>query len=609
MLPQPLPPPPPLPEPRDIDYPGTIRLFVDATDSDRAILDVREVVPVAAAGPLILVYPEWLPGFHAAEGQIELLAGLKIRANGSDLAWRRDPVNVYAFHTEVPDGVQEIEVEFQHLSPTSSRQGRVAFSAAILNLQWNTVVLHPAGYYARRTRVQPSVRLPRGWDHACALRGRREGDDVVLEACGLDVLVDSPLYAGAHSSRHEIGQDVFFTAFADRPEQATVPPARIGELKNVVHQADALFGTRHFDRYHFLCALSREIGAIGVEHHRSCELGVGPDLFTAWDDNLSGRGIFCHEFVHSWNGKYRRGADSWQPCFLEPIRNSLMWVYEGLTQYWGEILTVRSGQVTVADHRGSLALTAATLAIRRGREWRPVSDTTRDPVIAARSPLPWRSWQRSEDYYSEGALMWLEVDVMLRRLSQGGHSLDDFARDFFGGRDGDWTTSLYTFDDVCAALNRLVTFDWPGYFKARLDGLGGEPPLGGLEDAGWRLEFTDTPNSFHRAEMKRAGTEDHQFSAGLVVGSEGVLKEVIWGSPAFQAGLRVGDRLLALDGHDYSGKALRKALREGVRTIAVTIRRLSRERSVSLHHDGGLRYPHLVRADGDDLLARICAAR
>jgi predicted metalloprotease with PDZ domain len=437
-LPQPAPEPPPIAQPQDIAYPGVIHLRVDATDLDRHIFRVRETIPVERAGAMTLLYPKWLPGYHSPEAEIELFAGLVLRAGGEELAWRRDPVEVHAFHIEVPEGATKIDAEFQFLSPTSPSQGRVIVTPAMINLQWNTVLLYPAGHFSRRIVVEPSVTLPGGWQFGCALDVATVADDTTSFApVALDVLVDSPMFAGAHYRRIALDDaaKVHLNIVADTPDLLAATDERIAPHRAMVAEADALFGARHFDRYEYLVALSDELGGIGVEHHRCCETATVPGYFTQWEASAPRRDTIAHEYTHSWNGKYRRGADSWTPSFERPIRNSLMWVYEGLTQYWGQVLAARSGLWSAEMALGALAQTAASYDIREGRRWRTMSDTTHDPIIAARSPLPWASWQRSEDYYSEGQLVWLEIDTLLRELSDETRSLDDFATAFFSA----WT--------------------------------------------------------------------------------------------------------------------------------------------------------------------------
>lgn len=390
---QPMPPAeaPAIQAPRDVDFPGTIALRVDATDIDRRIFQVTETIPVAAAGEMTLFFPKWLPGYHSPRSPLELFAGLVITAGDLMLAWRRDPVEVYAFHIVVPEGARTIEARFQFLSPTADSQGDVAVTPQTMNLHWNTVVLYPAGYYSRRIMVEPTLTIPDGWSLACALdRARSDGRTTTFKPVALDTLVDSPVFAGRHfhSVDLEDGSAVRLNLFGDRPDLVEPTEDQLAPHRALIAEADALFGARHFDHYDFLVAVSDELGGGGVERHRSAEIVVPADYFTQWDKNASKRSVFGHEYVHSWNGKYRRGYDSWTPSFEVPIRNSLMWVYEGQTQYWGEVLAARSGLMPLDLTLQSLARTAAIYANRRGGVWRPMSDTTRDPIISGRAPQP-----------------------------------------------------------------------------------------------------------------------------------------------------------------------------------------------------------------------------
>lgn len=591
--------PMPVPLPTDTPFPGRIQLRVDARDVERRIFRVHETIPVAQPGPMTLLFPEWLPGYHAPQAPIELLAGLKIDANGQDLHWKRHPVNVHAFMVEVPDGAEALDLRFQFLSPTDAAQGRVVVGTDLLMLQWNTVVLYPAGYYARGIEVAASVTLREGWQLACALEaaGAEEGETRFVPA-PLDVLVDSPVLAGRHFRRVALDErsQVHLNMAADSAEQLAATPEQIAPHRALIAEADLLFGTRPFDRYEVLFALSDEIGSIGVEHHRSCEAVTIPEYFTQWDERFSRRDTIAHEYIHSWNGKHRRGVDSWTPSFDRPIRNSLMWVYEGQTQYWDRVLCARSGLWTRDQALGALALTAATQDVRAGSRWRPMSDTTRDPIIAARGALPWASWQRSEDYYGEGSLVWLDVDTRLRELSKERYALDDFARAFFGsGEEGDWTTSTYDFDDVVAALQELAPFDWKGFFLDKLEGKQESAPLAGFERGGYRLVYRAEPSAYWANSEKVAGTLNLTFSLGLTVGDGGKLQDVLWEGPAFQAGLTNGATLLGVNRRDYSPDALRRAVAEAGQGTALTLRTRTgkRERDIVIECPGGHRYPHL----------------
>jgi predicted metalloprotease with PDZ domain len=588
----------------DIDFPGTIELTVDATDIARGIFRAHEVIPVHASGPLTLLYPKWLPGYHAPQSPIAFLAGLEISAHGKRLPWRRDEVEVYAFHLDVPAGAEKLELSFQFVSPTSPAQGRIAVTSDMLNLQWNAVVLYPAGHFSRRIEVAAGVKLPEGWGYGCALEGSSaQGRVTRFKPVKLDVLVDSPVFTGKHYRCIELdeGGRVRMNVVADRADLLDATPEQIGLHRALVVQADRLFGPRPFDHYDFLVALTNELGEIGCEHHRSTEIKTAADYFTRWDANAPNRDVMAHEYTHAWNGKYRRGADSWTASFDRPIRNSLMWVYEGQTQYWGNILSTRSGLWTLQQALESLARTAATYETRAGRRWRPMSDTTRDPIIASRSPLPWLSWQRSEDYYSEGQLMWLDVDTRIRELSGDTRSLDDFARRFFGTADGGHApTSTYDFEEVVRTLNSVESYDWARFLTQKLESTEAGTVLDGIERGGYRLVYRKTPTGFGQDADKLFNIESLRFSLGLTVGANGQISEVQWESPAFDAHLTSGSQLLAVNGRAYSPDELKQAVvaAEGGAPVELLIKRGKHHCMVTIPYHEGLRYPHLEPIPG-----------
>jgi predicted metalloprotease with PDZ domain len=504
-------------------------------------------------------------------------------------------------------------VTFQFLSPTEPAHGRVLVTEDMLMLPWNAVILYPAGHFARQIEVQASLTLPKGWDIACALEEQeRHGATVRFGPAPLDALVDSPVLAGRHMRSIELDDSgaVRLNVAADRPELLAISEDRIEPHRAVVAQCDKLFGTRHFRHYDVLLALSEELSTAGIEHHESCEAVSLPNYFTEWKSVFPRRDTFPHEYVHSWNGKHRRGADSWSPCFEQPIRNSLMWVYEGLTQYWSRVLAARSGLWTAEQTLGALAQTAATYELRPGSRWRPLIDTTRDPIIAARNPLPWKSWQRSEDYYSEGALVWLDVDTRIRELTGEARSLDDFARIFFGPDDGQPVTHTYIFQDVVHALNGIACFDWQSLFERVLTETHSGAPLGGLERGGYRLSFRDRRNAFTAATEALSGVTDLSFSIGVTTDKNGHIKEVLWDGPAFQQGLTSGSAILAVNDRSFAAELLEEgvaatALGEPLRLIIKTGQRV---REVMFDYAGGNRYPHLepIEADGarlDEILA------
>lgn len=586
-------------EPIDRPYAGILLLQVDATDVDRGIFNVRQRIPVARAGTMVLLYPKWLPGFHAPVAPIELFAGLRIRAAAAELAWQRHPVEVHAFLVDVPAGVDAIDVEFAFLSPTDPSQGRVICSPDLFCLPWNSVVLYPAGYAARRIEVETQLTLPTGWSYACPLESiQREGDVVASAPVALDVLVDSPVLAARFLRQFDLGEEVTLHVAADAPHLLDATPEQIASHHAVVAETVSLFGARSYDRFDMLLALSGTLSAAGIEHHRCFEGVSDPRYFAGWNENLVRRDTIPHEFVHSWNGKHRRGADSCSASFDKPIRNDLLWVYEGQTQYWTQVLCARSGLWSLEVARGALALTAARYDVRPGSEWRPLLDTTRDPIIAARSPLPWPSWQRSEDYYAEGALLWLDVDTRLRELSDDSHCLDDFARNFFGGRDGDWSTRPYQFQDVIDALDNIVSFEWGEWFDRSLGGTRVDAPLEGLERGGYRLVYRDQLSSFQQAQERASKQIDLTHSIGATFDADGRIIDVLWNGPAFHAGLTVGATVVAVAGRDFAAAGLRHAIGErGGGKIVLLVRRADALRSLTIDVPDTMRYPDLQRID------------
>jgi predicted metalloprotease with PDZ domain len=620
--PRPLAPPPTTAAARDAAYPGVIRLTVDATDLDRRIFRVRESLPLSQAGAVTLLYPQWLPGNHAPNGPLSDLAGLVIRANGQIVPWRRDPADVFAFHLDAPSGATSLEIEFQFVSPTARDQGRIVVTPEMLNLQWNQVVLYPAGYYTGRITIEPGVRLPAGWKFATALDGpSRAGDEVRFKPTDLETLVDSPMFAGRYFKQIDLDAQsraggrapVRLNVVADSPDLLDASPEQIAPHQALVAQADRLFGARHFDHYDFLFALSDRLGGIGLEHHRSSENGTSPQYFTDWSKGAPSRDLLAHEFVHSWNGKFRRPADLWTPDYATPMRDSLLWVYEGQTQYWGQVLAARSGLWSRQDALDALAMTAALYGQRPGRSWRSVEDTTNDPVINARRPVPWLSWQRSEDYYSEGQLVWLDADTLIRERSGGKRSLDDFARAFFGINDGSWAPLTYRFEDVVEALNKVQPYDWAGFLRARLIDVAPQPPLDGLARGGWRLVFSDKPSEFWKDNEARRRNADFSYSLGLSIGRDGAIDGVIWDGPAFKAGLTTGGKLLAVNGVAYDQDELKRAIgdaKTGAQPILLLVQTGERFKTVPIDYHGGLRYPRLERIEGTpDRLSAILAAR
>ncbi|AXJ94967.1 MULTISPECIES: M61 family metallopeptidase [unclassified Sphingomonas] len=596
----------------DTPYPGTIKLDVDATDTERGIFRVKETIPVAKSGPMALLYPKWLPGNHAPRGEIEKLAGLVIRANGKPVPWTRDTVDVYAFHIDVPAGAKTLDVEFQFISATQGNQGRIVATPSLISLQPNSVSLYPAGYYTRQIPIQMTARFPAGWTAAGAVPSNATGSTYAYQTTNYEVLVDSPVLAGRYGKTWPLSDRVNLNVFADSPDLLAAKPEQIDAHKRLVDQAVKTFGAQHYDHYEFLVSLSDQLGGIGLEHHRSSEDGTAKTYFTEWDTNVAARNLLPHEFTHSWDGKFRRGADLWTPDYRTPMRNSLLWVYEGQTQFWGYVLQARSGLVSKQDTLDAYASIAGSYALAPGRQWRDLVDTTNDPVISARRPKGWTSWQRSEDYYNEGLMVWMEVDAMLRQKSGGTKSIDDFAKAFFGIRDGDWGEVTYTFDDVAKTLNGIVPYDWAGFLNQRLTETGKPAPVDGFAMNGYKLVYGDTPTKYFSSLEKTRGT-DVTYSIGLNVGPDGAVNGVIWDSPAFKAGLDVGTQIQAVNGEAYSGDKLKAAIlaaKTSKEPIRLLVKNGPRFRDVAIDYHGGPRYPRLEKVGtGDGGLDRLLAPR
>ncbi|HWJ59071.1 MAG TPA: peptidase M61 [Sphingomicrobium sp.] len=604
-----------IPAARDVTHPGTIQLTVDATDVTRAIFRVHEHVPVPGPGDFVMLYPKWLPGNHSPTGQINKVAGFRATANGVELKWVRDNLDVYAFHIPVPAGVSAIEVEFQYLSPTDRNQGRVVATPDLASIEWIANSMYPAGYFVRDIPVQASVIVPAGWKVATALRpAGQNGNRIDYPVSSYEILMDSPLIAGAHYRSFPLSPDVTLDVIADNELELAAKPPQLEAHKRLVEQAVRAFGAQHYDHYDFLLTISDYLGGEGLEHHRSSEDGTGRGYFTDWDNKLRDRNLLPHEFSHSWDGKFRRAADLWTPDYRTPMQDSMLWVYEGQTQFWGYVLGARSGMLSKQDTLDAIAATAAAYSTGTpGRVWRPLIDTTNDPIIAQRAPQPWRSWMRSEDYYNEGQLMWLDVDRIIRQQSGGKRSIDDFAKAFFGVRDRDWGELTYTLDDIVATLNKVQPYEWRGYLQRKVYSIAPEAPLEGITDGGYKLVYTDEPTKWIKSAEKNGKNNELTYSGGFVVGNDGKITSVLWDSPAFNAGLTVGSELIAVNGRKFDGDAIKQAIKDaanGGPSPQLLIHDGDVYKTVALDWHGGLRYPRLEKVGkGEGTLDALLAPR
>lgn len=595
-------------------HPPPIRLDVDARDAARKLFHARLTIP-AAPGALTLLYPKWLPGEHGPTGPIADLAGLTITAGGRPVPWTRDPVEMYAFRCEVPAGAAEIEVSLDYLSPASAGLFSSGSSATekLAVLSWNTVLLYPAGADPDRVLYEASVRLPAGWSYATSLAREGDASDPVRFApVSLSVLVDSPLLAGSHFrvvplSTEGIAHRIDIAA--DSEAALEMNAATQAAYRRLVAETGALFGARHYRHYDFLLTLSDTVAHFGLEHHESSDDRVAERSLIDEDlrkANLND--LLSHEMVHSWNGKYRRPAGLMAGRFDQAMKGDLLWVYEGLTQYLGEILAARTGFLTEEQYREYLAIVAAEMDAQKGRSWRPLRDTAVAAQILYEARPDWASWRRGVDFYAESSLLWLEADTLIRRESGGRKSLDDFCRLFFGGVSGPPAVVPYTAEDVFAALNQVLPWDWKRFWTERLDSTAPHAPLGGIAAGGWRLGWTDTPSEMQRAREEAAGKiTDVRYSVGFAVGEDGLIPDVVPDSPAARSGVGPGMRLLAVNGRRWSRDVLREAIRASKsRPIELIVENGEFLGTHRLEWTGGERYPRLERdAARPDLLARI----
>ncbi|WP_312146853.1 peptidase M61 [Brevundimonas sp.] len=597
---------PPIPAPTAETYPGVIRYEVDATDVERKIVRVRQTIPVAA-GPLVLLYPKFLPGNHAATGPIQLISGVTVTGGGSRIDWLRDTIDPNAFHIDVPQGVSEIVVEFQWLTQPDSSTWRVVMTPEMVNLQWEKALLYPAGYRSTGITFAPSIRLPEGWKYGVALdTDRYENGVATFRPTDLYTLIDSPLFGGAHFQRIEIdprGEAVHLNIVADEAKNLAPTAEQIAWFENLVTQSDRLFGARPYDRYDFLVAATSKMGGIGLEHHRSSENSVPTDFFTNWGKNLGAVGLLPHEFVHAWNGKRQRPADELTANHNIPTQNTLLWVYEGQTEYWGDVLTARSGLASKDDILVSIAENAAFYDNQPGREWRPLQDTNNHNLLGYRTSNPYSSWMRGTgDYYREALLIWLDADTLIREATGGRKSLDDFAKGFFGGDDGSWAPRGYTFDDVVAALNAVHPHDWASFLRTRLDANGpdAKAPLDGLARGGYRLTYTDSLTAGEK-RIQSGWATDFQYSLGFTLSSSNKLTGVRWGGRAFEADIGPGWELVAVNDRAASAEVLRDAVTAAKGTdapLSLLLKNGDRYRTVAFDYHEGLRYPRLERIAG-----------
>lgn len=593
-----------------------IKLAVDATTAPQHHIHAVETIP-ASPGALTLFYPKWIPGEHGPTGPIQDLVGVHFTANGKEIPWTRDAVEMNAFHLEVPKGADAVTVALDFLTPSGGNFSAGPSSTdALAVLSWNTALLYPLGKQSDDLTFEASLKLPMGWSFGTALEtASQDGATVSFKPVSLTTLVDSPVLAGRYFKRVDLGDSLgrphHLDMVSDDAAALAITPETTQHLKNLVTESGALFGARHYAHYDFLLTLSDGTAHFGLEHHQSSDDRTSEKSLVDPSELKLFAGLLPHEMVHSWNGKFRRPAGLATGNYDAPMKGELLWVYEGLTQYLGSILTARSGLWTPQDYEDNLAGVAAYLDARAGRAWRPLADTGVEAQVLYNSPGYWSDWRRGVDFYDEGLLIWLDADTTIRRLTKGQKSLDDFCKAFHGAPSTGPEVKPYTLDDVVAALNQVAPYDWAGFFKTRVYDIAPHAPMGGITHGGWKLVFTEQPTAFAKAAAR--GGVNAWYSMGFSANPKGEVFDVREGGPAFQAGLIPGMDILSVDGRAFGGEALKQAL-QGAKTskdaIRLTVKTGPFVKDLTVDYHGGERYPRLERVDGTpDVLAQILAPK
>jgi predicted metalloprotease with PDZ domain len=587
-----------------------IKIAVDATHAPQKILHATLEIP-ASAGPLTLYYPRWLPADHSPDGPIANVAGIKVHAGGKPVAWHQDLEDMYTFHVDVPPATNSVTVDLDFLLslPGPVLDFAASGSSKLVILMWNEVLLYPAGRAGSEIMFEPSVRLPKGWKFHTALPIASQSDDTIrFERANLDLLVDSPVQSGQYSRVIELtpGEKVSheIDMVADDPWALEMPAAFVEGYKKLIAEAEALFQSHHYRNYHFLLTLSNNTIRLGQEHHESSDDRVAERSFLDPNRRVGVSGLFPHEYTHSWNGKYRRPAGLATADYQQPMKGDLLWVYEGLTSYLGNtVLSARSGLVTPSQSRESLAALASAMDHRAGRTWRSLQNTSNAAQILYFAYPEWASYRRGTDFYTESVLLWLEVDVTIRKLTQGRRSMNDFCRSFYAGPDGAPTVKTYTFDDLVSALNDVAAYDWRSFLRERLDSTEPHAPLGGVTGGGWRLVYSDEPNTMVRSrEEGSGGTGDLTTSLGLVVRGDGRIQDSIPGMPAFAAGLSPYMRIVGVNGRQFSLELLNEAVRDAKSNPAAIAIMVASDTGIlethEINYHDGMRFPHLEQIPG-----------
>lgn len=584
-----------------------IKLTVDASQAPLKVLYTHMTLPVKP-GPLTLLYPKWIPGEHEPDGPIGNLTGLQFTANGKVIPWTRDTLDVFTFHLDIPPGVSTLEVSFDYLEAVAGEYSSGSSATAkLVDVNWNQNLLYPAGIPADQIQVDARLLLPPEWQYGTALPvASGSGSEVAFKPAPLDLLVDSPVIAGQYMKKIDItppGEPIphEWDIAADSPEALAVPADLIQGMKNLVAETGVAFGARHYRDYHFLLTLSDHVAHFGLEHHESDDSRLPERIMLQPNGGNEVGFLLSHEFVHSWNGKFRRPADLASPPYQAPMQTDLLWVYEGLTDYLGHVFPTRAGMWTPEDFRDFMAGVAAELGPGRpGRTWKPLLDTAVSvPGMFENGDPHWINWRRDTDYYDEGDLLWLEVATIIHDQSHGAKSMEDFLHLFYGGPNHGPELKPYTFDQLVAALNQVQPYDWAGFFHERLNSTSPLPPTGGLEAAGWHYVLDG-------AGARGAG--NLEYSIGLELDGQGNVVDSIVGSPAYKAGIASGMKVVGVNGRVYTRALLNDAVvnsKHASGPIQLLVVNDDYYKTCLVDYHGGPMAPHLVRNSKPDYLNQI----
>lgn len=597
---------------------AAMTLRVDATQAPENLFHATISIPVTP-GDCRFSYPEWIPGWETPSGPIENLVGLRVTADGHSVRWHRDPVDMYSFSCDAGSAATiAVSMDVIGTTPANGYNATLNGSANVALIQWSSLLVYPENADIYRLPVRASIALPSGWGYGTALQTESAaGNAIDFASTPLNQLVDSPLHAGAFHRTIALSagaSPTFLDIVADSAGAMQISPATLTAMQRLVQEAPALYGPPHYEHYTFLLSLSDSIPHGGFEHHQSSDDRAAEAYLTDPDLVRAGPDLMSHEYSHSWNGKYRRPSGMLIPNYNVPMKDDLIWIYEGMNEYLGKLLAVRSGLATPEDMRAAFAEIAAEESYRTGRGWRPLADTAASAPFLYTTRGSWSNLRRtSGDFYDEGLLLWLDVDTLIRSLSHGSKTLDDFLHLYTAGGSREPTVEPYTFDDVVAMLNAVAPYDWRSFFSDRVYSIAPKPPLEEFERSGWRLVYRGQPSPYASNQQRAYHFTNLAYSVGLVLTTDGMVADIVPGSAAAAAGIAPGMTILAVNGRTWSASRMLEAIDASQQShdpLRLLVQNASFVRSASVAYYDGQRYPALERISGTpDMLSKIFAPK